>query len=148
VDLTWGRRSALGPLLRAGYVYANSGDDSATGGGAQFVLNTGTFDGCVRIPVGDRFQALPCIHVEGGALSSTGIGVTPSLSDTRPWASLGPLGAVRYRLISVVFAELLAGLRLPLVRDRFYFDSNPNTTVFRPPALAFLGGASLGVTIP
>jgi hypothetical protein len=93
-----------------------------------------------------RLDVLPCVHAEGGVLASTGVDIVPARSDTRPWVSLGAVGAVRYRLVWLLFAELSIGLRLPLVRDRYFFE--PDTTVFRPPPFAALANGGLGVTIP
>jgi hypothetical protein len=146
VDMTWGKERQVAPLLRGGYLHGDSGDDTATGGSARFVLNSGTLDVCARLPFGRGFEGLPCFHAEGGSLAATGLDITPAENATRPWASLGALAAIRYHPFSPVFAELSMVLRLPLVRDRFYFE--PDTTVFRPPALSIMGGAFVGVTIP
>jgi hypothetical protein len=145
-ELRWGEATRVGPLLRGGYLHGDSGDDSATGGSARFVANLGTLDVCARIPFGRGFQGLPCLHAEGGTLAAAGLDIVPARTATRPWVGVGALGAVRYDVVSVVFAELSVDLRLPLIRDRFFFE--PSTTVFHPPPLALFGGASLGVTIP
>jgi hypothetical protein len=144
-EIAWGRDTSVSPLFRAGFEHADSGDDGATGGDARFVLNAGTLDLCASVPVGGRIRLLPCLHAEAGALSATGSNIQPALSDTRPWAGLGALGAVRYLVLSPLFVELSLGVRFPLVRDRFFFE--PDTTVFRPPVAAGFAGGCLGITI-
>jgi hypothetical protein len=144
--VTWGRETRIGPVLRGGFEHEGSGDDAAPGGGARFVLNAGTLDLCARLPLTGRLEVLPCFRTEGGSLAATGLDIFPARSDTRPWIALGALGTARYRAVSVVFAEVSAGLLLPLVRDRYYFE--PDTTVFHPPPLAAFASAGLGVTIP
>jgi hypothetical protein len=147
VDVSWGGASSLGPMIRGGFEHAGSGDDAATGGGsARFVLNAGTLDACVRWPVVGRLELFPCLLTEAGVLSSTGLDIMPARSDTRPWVAVGALGTARYRVVWRLFAELSVGLRVPLLRDRYFFE--PDTTVFRPPALAALGSGALGITIP
>jgi hypothetical protein len=147
VDVAWGgasRRPA--PMLRVGFEHTDSGDDAATGGAARFVLNAGTIDACARLPLLPRFDVSPCIRAEGGVLASTGVDIVPARSDTRPWIALGAVGAVRYRVVWHLFAELLIGFDVPLVRDRYFFE--PDTPVFRPPPIAAIGSAGLGLTFP
>ena len=145
-DLTWGPPSRASPMISAGFEHAGSGDDAAMGGSASFVLNAGTLDLCARLPAVPRLDLSPCFRVEGGVLSSMGVDIIPARSDARPWIALGAVGAVRYRVVWRLFAEVLAGIQVPLVRDRYFFE--PDTTVFRPPPLAPLGSASVGLTIP
>jgi hypothetical protein len=144
-EIAWGRDASISPLFRAGFEHADSGQDAATGGDARFVLNAGTLDLCASVPVGAAVRLLPCVHAEGGTLGATGSNIQPALTDTRPWAGLGALGAVRYLVLPPVFVELSLGVRFPLVRDRFFFE--PDTTVFRSSVAAAFASGSLGITI-
>jgi hypothetical protein len=144
-EIGWGRDTSVSPLVRAGFEHADSGEDAATGGDARFVLNAGTLDLCASFPVTQAMRLLPCLHAEGGTLLAAGSDIQPARSDTRPWVGLGAIGAVRYVVRSPVFVELSFGVRLPLVRDRFFFE--PDTTVFRPPVAAGFAGGCIGFTI-
>jgi hypothetical protein len=92
-----------------------------------------------------RLRLVPCLHGEGGALDAQGLGVSPERSEVRPWIAVGLLGRVRVVAISPFFLELSGGALVPLQRDRFYFE--PDSTVFRPPAITGLAGAAVGLTI-
>jgi hypothetical protein len=146
VDLAWDSPSRVSPMIRVGFEHAGSGDDAAPGGSARFVLNAGTVDACVRVQALRRLDLFPCFRAEGGVLSSTGVDIVPARSDSRPWVAMGALGAVRYRVVWHLFGEILAGIQVPFIRDRYFFE--PDTTVFRPPPVALLGSASIGLTIP
>jgi hypothetical protein len=149
--LTWGAyleatrsESVLAPVARLAFEHANSGDQPASFGGVRFVRNLGVLDGCLRWAAGP-VRLLPCVEVEGGALAASGQDVVPARSDTRPWVALGALARVRYVPISPLFLEIDGGLRLPLLRDRFFFE--PDNTVFRAPAISAFGGGTLGFSI-
>jgi hypothetical protein len=144
-EIGWGLETSVSPLVRAGFEHADSGEDAATGGDARFVLNAGTLDLCASFPVTRAVSLLPCLHAEGGTLLAAGSDIQPARSDTRPWLGLGAVGAVRYLVRSPVFVELSFGVRLPLVRDRFFFE--PDTTVFQPPVAAGFAGGCIGFTI-
>ena len=142
-EVDFGRENAVWGVLRPGFLHADSGTDTATGGDARFVLNAGTLDLCASLPATRWMRLLPCLHSEGGALGAAGSNIKPARSETTPWVGLGAVGAVRYLVLSPLFVEVSVGVRFPLVRDRFFFE--PDTTIFRPPVAAIFGAGCVGV---
>jgi hypothetical protein len=57
------------------------------------------------------------------------------------------VGRVRYVTAARLFLELSGGLLAPLVRDRFFFEPNSSTTVFRAAPVSGFAGGALGFTI-
>jgi hypothetical protein len=137
--------SPWSPSLRAGFLYANSGDQTVTGGEVRLVQTLGMLDLCpVRLSVWN-LRMIPCAHGEGGGVGASGQGITPARSQTRPWLAVGALGRVRYVAISPFFIELYGGLDVQLQRDRFFFE--PDNTVFRVPVVSGFATAAVGATI-
>jgi len=60
-------------------------------------------------------------------------------------AGLG--GIVEYRLGRRFFFELAGGARVPLVRDRFYFEPTASVTAFQAPVVSGFAEGGVGVTI-
>ncbi len=128
--------------VRAGFDYANSGAASVTGGGIRVVRSVGVVEACPAWWSPGPFRLAPCLHLEAGTLAASGLEVTPERSAVRPWLAVGAVGSVRYVPVHRLFVELAGGLHLPLVRDRFYFEPDTTTTVYRAPAVAgFVSGA-------
>jgi hypothetical protein len=147
VELAHASSGAWSPSVRAGFDYATSGNASVSGGGMSVVRSVGVLDACPLAWNGGPFRLSPCAVFEGGVLSARGQGVMPTLSPTRPWLAAGALGRARYVFLSRVFVELTFGLRVPFVRDSFYFMSEPSTTIFRAPVISGFAGGALGLTI-
>jgi len=147
VELRWTTRGLWSPSLRAGFEYAAASDarESDVAGGIRLTRSLATVDACpIAWSVGP-VRLTPCVHLEGGAVSAEGLGVTPTHSSVRPWLAGGADGRVRYSLGRRFFLELGGGLDLPFVRDQFYVE--PSTTVFKAPVVSGFLGAALGVTI-
>jgi hypothetical protein len=145
LEIFGGRGSAWSPTVRAAFDYANSGSASVTGGGVKLVRSLGSLDGCPLVWSSGAFRLLPCAHLEGGMLSASGLGVQPGRNALRPW--VGAVGRVRYVTAARLFLELSGGLLAPLVRDRFFFEPNSSTTVFRAAPVSGFAGGALGFTI-
>jgi hypothetical protein len=144
VELLRARASPLSPAVELGFLYANSGDEPVTGGGVRMVQSIGTLDVCPLRLLVSRLRFLPCLHGEGGALEASGLDISPSRSQLRPWVAAGLLGRVRF-VFSPFFLELFGGASVPLQRDRFFFE--PDNTVFHPPFVSGTAGGGLGLTI-
>jgi hypothetical protein len=145
VDLTHSTGSAWSPSLRAGFLYANSGDQTVPGGGVRMVQTLATLDLCPLRWTAWNLRIAPCLHGEGGAVEVSGVGVSPARSETRPWLAAGVLGRVRYVVISPFFIEVYGGVDLTIQRDRFFFE--PDNTVFRAPLVSGFASGALGLTI-
>ncbi len=149
VELAWtpSPGALFAPSFRAGFDYAPSGVAGAAGvtGAMTVARSVGTLGACPLRWASGPFRLAPCLEVEGGALSASGAFVIPVRTATRPWIAVGALARARYVAPFGLFVELSGGVHAPLERDRFYFE--PNTTVFRPPAVSAFAAASLGFTI-
>jgi hypothetical protein len=145
VDLAHSTGSAWSPSLRAGFLYAHSGDQPVAGGGVRMVQTVATLDLCPLRWTAWNLRIAPCVHGEGGAADVSGVGVSPARSETRPWLAAGVLGRVRYVAISPFFIEIYGGADVTLQRDRFFFE--PDSTVFRAPLVSGYATGALGLTI-
>jgi hypothetical protein len=144
-EVTKNTDHVLAPIVRLLFEHSNSGDQDVTGGAVRFVRNLGVIDACpLQASVGP-LRLLPCLELEAGVVNASGHDVTPTRSEARPWLALGAVGRVRYVPISPLFLEVSGGLRVPLLRDHFYFE--PNNTVFEAPALSGFAGGTIGLWI-
>ena len=113
----------------------------------SFTRTAFVLDACpVRWSAGG-FRVAPCLRVEAGALAGEGSGVSPSLSAVRPWVAAGFEVHAKYVFGRRFFAEVSSGLIAPFVRDHFYFEPSPTSTVFQAPSIAGHVGGALGFTI-
>jgi hypothetical protein len=136
-------RGIWSPSVRAAFERAVVDAVPAPGGAARYAWTVGTFDGC---PVRWAFATaalLPCVRIEAGELEVTGEALVPSRDATRGWLALAALAQARWEFFPRVAIEADAGLRAPLIRERFIFE--PDVTVYRPPAFAAVVGGGLEV---
>ncbi len=143
------RRSAraFAPALRLRFERADSGSVvvGSSGAGADFVWTAGSVDLCPVALSPWRFRFTACARGEAGALSATGIGVTPTRTSTRPWVTAGAVVRARLTVIGALFVEAEGGGFAPFVRDRFFVEA-ADATIQHAPAFAAAGAAGLGVT--
>ncbi len=90
----------------------------------------------------------PSLGIEAGALHGDGSGILLPGHPTRPWVAADLGGGATWRFYGPLFLDITATLGVPFVRDSFYFDPHPETTLFRPSAAGFRGVAGLGVRFP
>jgi hypothetical protein len=91
-----------------------------------------------------------CADVEAGtlAVNATGVGTR---DQTRAWVAPGVAARVSWPHIALgTHAELLVdlevGLRVPLLRDTFYFLDNPNNyQVYDTPSVVGRGAVDVGM---
>jgi hypothetical protein len=72
--------------------------------------------------------------------------VQPGFGSTRPWFAVGAIGTVRFTPVAWSYVELFGGAKLPLVRDRFYFEPS-GSTVFEASPVGGTLGATLGFRV-
>jgi len=138
--------SAFAPALRLRFERADSGADVTSGGsGGDFTWTAGSVDFCPVSWAPWRFRLWPCARAEGGALSATGVGVSPARTQIRSWFTLGLVARARVMVVGSLFLEIEGGGFAPLIRDRFFVDPG-STTVQRAPSVAAAGAADVGVT--
>jgi hypothetical protein len=97
-----------------------------TGGGAKFTLSAARLDFCpLRIAVGSSVALRPCIGIEGGWVTATGVRQEPIVATqerTRPWWAVIETLRMQVELGKGWSYGLDAGLAEPLWRDLFVFD--------------------------
>jgi hypothetical protein len=101
----------------------------------------------VRLRLAAPLTAVPCIGVDLGVVSASGSNITTPLRDDRLWAAGALEVRLRYELSSMWFLQADVGLVFPLTRYRFFFR-DPDTLIHTVPAVAAMGGAGLGLSLP
>jgi hypothetical protein len=137
-------RGLLSPSFHLGVQRASSGsiDVDAHGATAAFDWTVGTADACPGRVRYAAFSAEPCLRFEAGTLHGAGGAIAPAREATRAWVALGALGRASFSLAPPLFVALESGLHLPLTRTTYYFE--PNTTIYRAPAVGGFVGAGVG----
>jgi hypothetical protein len=147
-EFSSGPRSGWSPSLRFGFDYATSGSTSVPGGSIRVTRSVAFLHACPNWWRLGPFRLAPCFEIDGGGLAASGLDVTPSLSAVRPWFAMGPVGNARYAPSrGRFFVEIEGGVILPVVRDRFFFDSEPSAIVFRAPVVGGFASGAVGLTI-
>jgi len=116
-------------------------------GGAEFRLWSARLEGCpahVRVARPLWFSA--CLAFDFGELTATGNGVTPAQQVSRPWLAAGEITRLELRLFDALAIEAAGEIMFPLVRDRFFVQTD--VTLHRAPAVAGGGAVGVGVTFP
>jgi hypothetical protein len=97
-----------------------------TGGGARFTSSTARLDLCaLRINLGHSIALQPCVGIEGGWITATGVKQDPIVGTqewTRPWWAVNEMLRMQVELGKGWSYGLEAGLAEPLWRDTFVFD--------------------------
>jgi hypothetical protein len=134
---------ALAPTFHLGFERASTGTGDVQGGAsARFTWTVGIVEGCPH-----RFQSgpisfEPCLRFEAGALRGEGANIAPAREDTRAWLALGAALRAEWSVLGPLFVEAEAGARAPFFRTTYFFE--PDTTIYRPPAVGALAGAGVG----
>jgi hypothetical protein len=115
-------------------------------GGAEFTLLTGRLEACPRFRATAELQFSPCAAIDAGRLEAVGVGVTPAESASPPWVAPGLVARLEWEIASLLVVEVSGEVLFPLVRDRFFVNSD--TTLFRTPPVAGGAAAGLGVRFP
>ncbi len=112
-------------------------------GGATVAATQGGVNVCWLPFERGAWQAGGCLGVQGGVVSADAAGFGgENLAPSRPLANVAARGEARLRLADPFFVRLTLGAALPLVRDRFFFESRAGepSSLFRlSPAIGALG---------
>ncbi len=136
----------MGASLRAAFERSQQDTEQVSPGAAVFRWTAGTLEACPLAWSRSGFRVSPCLRLEAGVLEGRGEGVTPPRSRSRTWVALGATGRAEWSFLPPAFLDVGGGFVLPLTRDRFYFQ--PDTTIYKPPALGWIARAGLGVRFP
>jgi hypothetical protein len=116
-------------------------------GGAEYTLLTGRIEGCpARFRAMPALQLSPCVAIDAGRLEAVGVGVTPVQSAKAPWVAPGLVARVEWEIANLLVVEVSGEILFPLVRDRFFVNSD--TTLYRTSPVAGGAAAGLGVRFP
>jgi hypothetical protein len=133
----------LGHLDLAALVGRDTADNA--GGTSRFTFLAGRLSACRRLMAGSVWLDA-CAHVEAGGLTGSGGQIVNAQGSTRLWLAPGAHAAARWPMTSRVFAEMAAGVSVPLVRHHFYF--NPDITIHRTAAAIPWLAVGVGLRFP
>ncbi len=131
------------PTRRLGFERAASGAIDVQAATANFTWTVGIAEAC---PTRWTFGALsfePCARAEAGVLEGSGGNIVPPRADTRPWIAMGAGGHAKWFVLSPLFLDLEAGIRLPFIRTRYFFV--PDITIYQPAAVGWTASVGAGV---
>jgi hypothetical protein len=91
-----------------------------------------------------------CLEASGGAVSSNGVGLDVSQSQTLGYTEAGARAGLRVRIAGPLFAAVDGGAAVPFVRYAYRFTQADGTIhdVFRTAAVILEGAARLEVRVP
>jgi len=116
-------------------------------GGAEFRLWSARLEGCpAHVRAARPLWLSACLSFDLGELMATGNGVTQAQQVSRPWLAAGEITRLELRLFDALAIEAAGEIMFPLVRDRFFVQSD--VTLHRTPAVAGGGAVGVGVTFP
>jgi hypothetical protein len=146
VELENARDSVWSPLVRVGVKFVPGQDVPVGEAAARFSLVSAAAEVCpLEALAASRVSLRPCVRLEAGALTASGLYLPDPKTATRPWLAPAVVGRVRVRTWGSLSLELEAAAAFPLVRDRFYFG--PDATVHQVPAVTASAGAGASVSI-
>lgn len=123
-----------------------SGDVRRSEGSAEFSILSFGIVGCpVRIPANGALSFRPCAGFEIGALSAEGVGLLVEKRQTRFWSA--PILSLRghWRFWDGFFLAAESGVRFPLQRQHYSFESGEK--VHDIPRISLDFGLELGVML-
>lgn len=145
-------RGLVASSFRLGFMRGSSGDVEIARPGipapssAAFTWTVVAADACPLRLRHDTLSLEPCARIEVGMLQGAGGRIAPPREQTRWWIAAAAVARGQWAFAGPFFFELEAGLRAPLSRTQFFFQ--PDTTIFRAPAVTWSAGAGLGVRFP
>ncbi len=153
LDVDWGagvtarwNTPSLSPLLLVG-AYTGGERIGVSGTGAQASLERLALHAVVcpsRFPRHSAVGLRPCVDLDAGVLSGSGVAVGGARRRVAPWASTGLELRAEWTVWDRIELGAMLGGVLALTRPRFYFV--PDTTAFQTPAAGVRAGASASVS--
>jgi hypothetical protein len=148
VSLHWQREGSWSPELQVGVLQLHSEQPPAAPAlGSRFEVTAVHANLCpLELLSSNTWSVRPCLEVEGGRISGTGVGSSLLRRTERrgPWLSSG----VSLRAAAAVWGPLSlaasAGATLPWVRHEFFVE--PDRLIFRVPSLGWRATGSLAAT--
>ena len=111
-------------------------------GGVELTLWAGRAEACpLHVALGTPVRLAPCVALDVGQLQARGSGVSPTRQVDRPWLAPGLVTRVELQLLDPLVLEIAGEMTFPVVRDRFFV--NTDNTVYRTRAITL--GATLGL---
>jgi len=121
--IAYERGSVLSPALRLNFSHLARGGFEATGGRAEFSLDTGSVELCPLRARAGALRLYPClVRVAAGRLQGTGSSTIEPESHGRPWWELGSSLLAHLKPGGALALELAIAAGWPVVRDRFQFE--------------------------
>lgn len=144
-DVRW-RTELLQPLLLFGvYGGRESIGVSGTGAGARLERLAAQAVACpVRLPRSSVAGVRPCVDVDAGVLTGSGVSVGGARGRTAPWLSTGVQLRAEWAVWDALELGAMIGGVVALSRPRFYFL--PDTTAFEAAAGGVRAGASASLS--
>jgi hypothetical protein len=142
--LDWSPRDTWGfvPSLRFAVAFAASPATPTPGGTVSFLWLAARLSACpLSIAVGP-FTGQPCAGIDAGILHGRGANIAHPDGSTRPWVAPTLAARTQWAIVPTMNVEIDVGLAVPLLRDRFVFDSPPTDAHTVPPVSGF---ATLGI---
>jgi hypothetical protein len=137
-------RGDLALRLSAGWARATARQPD---GAAALTLVAGRIEACpVRLDLGASLGFVPCAALDAGQETATGVDVTPSAEVHRPWLTGGVSARLAFLALSPMSLEVGGELFAPLLRDRFYVDTD--TTLYQTPSVGGALSVGVGVRFP
>jgi hypothetical protein len=119
------------------------------GAGGRFAAFTGELGACLRAGVIPELELGGCASVGIGVVHSSGIGLDASTSTSTLHVELGARAVARVPLAEAVSVWLAAGVAIPLVRPRYFFDDGEaSLPVFQAAPIAPDGALGIELRAP
>ncbi|MGC4094027.1 MAG: hypothetical protein QM756_40180 [Polyangiaceae bacterium] len=103
----------------------------------------------LRWPADAELAARVCGGLDAGALDARGEMTVRPETQRKLWLAPTLSGRIEAEPLKQLFLSLEGGLKVPLVRHRFYFEpEGPATTAFEVPNVGFYSNVGVGVAFP
>jgi hypothetical protein len=123
VLVAYERESVLSPALRLTFSHFARSGFEASGGRAEFGLDSGSLEVCPLRARAGPLRLYPCLlRVAGGRLQASGSRTLAPESRGRPWGELGSSLLAQVRPAKSIELGLSLAAGWPVVRDRFQFE--------------------------
>lgn len=115
-------------------------------GSAHFQWTAARVAGCpARLAISEQLSFRPCLFFDLGVLAASGHQTYGGESARVAWYGLGGVARAEYVPVAPLALGLDAGVMLPLVHDRFYFDPGAATDTLALPRLGLTLRAGIAV---